>query len=710
LAKVADDLSEAQRLASEAIAKLSDQTKRVTRRLLAKNLMYLERFQDALPILQGLAVPGTEDEAGRRLVDCAMRIERHDVVLDYCARTRATEIYDDFLLERELALLGRYDPSGAISVLQSILSRKPSRHTARVQLALLAIRENRAELLQQQIDGLPKVEEVDAFEGSAVVHILREVGKNEEAAEFGYDLMRRFFRDPRAHRAFRDSLLFHRDNVVLELESVVPGAAVELKESGHAEGRWYVLEDSTVEAFGVDNEERVDSPLAKRLLGKRRGEEVALSDGPGLTRTAVVTSIVPKRVYRIRDVWDQWQFRFPDHQEVWLQHIETVDGEMNFKPLLDMFEEHHRHHEEMLRLYRASAIPLFVLAQALHTNELDVLWQMAHLSGTPLRCCQGTEEEFNQAYASFTAASEVVIDLTSLATLMMLNCCEQLLALGKQLVVSHSVMLALRNLKSNSKFPFGFAQTLGKDWNQAQIFNFTAQQSDVRDAFFDRVVEFIHQNCVVLGVPQVAQLAPEYRKELETACGPAGADSVVLASQPNRILWTDDRIVAFVSDYRLKTPRIWSQLVFRWMLNQGSLGAQEFAAISGKLIGCGYTFTQSAVDIMFECGRLANWNCHAWPLNEAIAYLRLPEVRPVDASQLGVALVTAAYRELVIPEDRRNTLVAVLTSLSSRADIRKRELDQIRRWLQQGFGINVVAEFDALATFDAWRAGRGLWR
>lgn len=101
LAKVNGDAEAAERLATEAIAAVTDETSRDAKRLLAKNLIFLGRFGDALPILQQLAMPGATDESGRRLVDCAMRVDRQDVVLEYCAKARAAGVFDPFLLERE---------------------------------------------------------------------------------------------------------------------------------------------------------------------------------------------------------------------------------------------------------------------------------------------------------------------------------------------------------------------------------------------------------------------------------------------------------------------------------------------------------------------------------------------------------------------------------------------------------------------------------
>ena len=57
----------------------------------------------------------------------------------------------------------------------------------------------------------------------------------------------------------------------------------------------------------------------------------------------------------------------------------------------------------------------------------------------------------------------------------------------------------------------------------------------------------------------------------------------------------------------LRVPRIWTQLMLRSLGDQGSIEVSRFASLSAKLVGCGYTFTQSDDAILCECGRMATW-------------------------------------------------------------------------------------------------------
>jgi hypothetical protein len=619
LAKARGNADEAKRLATEAIAGLSVETPRETMRLLATNLMCLERFADALPILQQLAVPGVTDESGRRLVDCAMRVERYDVVLDYCAKARDSGVFDGFLLEREISLLEYTAPSKAIEILQGIVKRDSTEHAAQVQLVLIACRESRPDLLGEYSARLPSVEVVDAWEGEAVVHVLQTIGREDEARAYSYDLLRRYFSDHRTHRAFLNVHVFHRpENVVVELNTVVPGAAVQLKEIGDAEGNWYVLEDSKVPASGVPEEVDTDSQFARLLMGKHVGEEVMLTQGPGVERKLVVTAIVPKAVHRFRDVVHQWQIRFPENQEIRIGRTETVDGVPNVQPLVEMFEGFRRRTEEVLRNYRQHEMPLHLLAEAWAIGEVDTLWQLAHLNNAPIRCSYGTMREVQSADAAFRMANEVVVDWSAIASAALLGCLEDLRSIGKRLVLSVSTRRMVRGLAESSRFPLGWAESLGKEWNGANLFGSKLQQQDERIAFFARLIEFCETDCQVQESTAVTQLSPELRNSLGETVGWLGLESLVLAREPGRILWSDDGgAVAIAGLLGIEVRRTWTQMVFRGMNQRGTMGVARFNELSAKLIGSEYWHTVFNGDVFRECAKMADWKHDRWPLRQA---------------------------------------------------------------------------------------------
>ena len=158
----------------------------------------------------------------------------------------------------------------------------------------------------------------------------------------------------------------------------------------------------------------------------------------------------------------------------------------------------------------------------------------------------------------------------------------------------------------------------------------------------------------------------------------------------------------------LRVPRIWTQLMLRSLGDQGSIEVSRFASLSAKLVGCGYTFTQSDDAILCECGQMATWKFDKWPLRHAIETLGTTSVRLEPALGMAAKMTAKAYLELVVPEDRRKVLVVILAALGRRGDFRGDAVDAFGRLLINAFGLNSWVAQDAIKTFEAWRRGRGI--
>ncbi len=701
--------------ATDAISKISSRSSSGTLRRLSKLLVALGRVADSIPIWERLLVEDEVNDDTRSLVACLGRLGRDQKILDVCARARAAGTFDQFLLQWELGLLDRYDPAAALSILTEYVTREPDNKRARLHLVHLALRLDKPETAQQQLALLPPVTDVDAEEGAAVVAVLSKLGQSEEAVTYAYDLLRRFFQDHHAHRAFRDAMMQRisrerepeapgesapEPEAAATATEVAPGMAVCLEEGGHAP-EWYVLEDSIVSAGGVENELAQDAPLRAKLLGKKIGDEVVLSESPGLRRTAMVRDVLPKVVFRIRDVWDRWQYRFPDHQEMWMVKVKSDDNEFDFSSIIELAQEQQRRSREAEALYASQPIPLHVFGKAVGKTDVYALGHIAATDGLILRCCLGTAEEYAEACATLGAAAEVVVDITGLTTLLMLDELEVIGKLGKGVVVTHSTVSALRQLVDQARGRLGSSGSLGANDDGPTLVLVTSEDRLAALQTLERALKFVEENCQEVGSQSLTALDREERTSLEDIMGASILESAVAAAAAGRVLWTDDGVAAHLARLKFGTTRIWTQGLFRYLNERGVLASDRFATVTARLLGWGYMFTGVNPQVMRVIGNQAEWRSERVPLKQTLAYLSLNEVRNEDAAFLSAALVAGCYLDSVLPETRHATLQAVGEALARRADADK-SLALLSKHLARAFGLNLPARDDAMRTFDAW--------
>jgi len=690
-------------LANLALSAVDETTSRAILKRLAKVLVGVGRAADALPLLVRTALPGVDDEATYELIQCAALLQRHDAILEICALARDSGVYDDYLVHWELRVLDHYDPSRAMLLAKEALARAPADNDIRVHLAALAVRLDDPSLAREQVALFPPVTAVSAEVGAAVVGVLLQLGMPNDARDFAYDLLRLHFSDVRAHRVFRDALLrADRDSHAEDEPTLVrPGVAVCLKEKSAEDTTWVVLEDSPVSAVGVDNEVGGSSERAKLLLGRRVGDVVSLSDGPGIRRTVTIAEITSKLTFRVRDVMSRWQYRFPDQQEMWMVRVAEEDGKPEFSALFEMMEGNRRRTEEADRLYNAQFLPLAIFARILGRNEAQALAHLVSNERTRLRCCRGSAEEFALATTELAGASEVVLELSALVTLLMLGEMPRLEALGKALLVSHTTLNALRTFVADSSGE----RSKSRRGDQEDELPLVDGEPKPAHPMLDGL-RFVEKNVTIVSSVKAAYLDPALRTQLTDVLGTSGLESAVIASEGNRVLLTDDGVLAMVAKEKIGVRRAWTQQSLAWLTEQGRLSPAVHDDASARLISWGYSFTRATRSIFSAAGRLSGWLHDRGELQAAIKYLALPEVRPDDSLMLGCCVILDAWITIVHRQLRDPILLAVLQSIGARGDVDDRALDNMLRALRQGFGLNVLAYQDVARSFAAWRASR----
>lgn len=697
-------VEQASSLATEALLDVSSRTASATVRKLAKLLEVTGRLSDALLLWQRLVVVGGANEDAHRFIDCAGRLDRDDVVLEFCAQTRNAGVFDEFLVQAELRLLGRYDPTAALDLLQQLTLRDPKNKRAQLNLVHLALRLGRTELAAAHLIQLPDVEEADAQEGALVVAALSMLGRSAEAVTYAYDLLRRHFRDHRAHRAFRDATLARDASEELgEPSSAGPGVAVCLNEVGSAGPEWFVLEDSKVPALGVENEIASDSTLARKLAGKKVGEEVVLSEGPGVRRTAMVQRLLSKHVFRVGDVWDRWELRFPDHQEMWLMRMPTTGAnKVDLAPLLDILRETDRRRKKAEATYRDELIPVHLFAEHLGTSDIEGLIHIANSDDLTLRCCVGGADEYSEAVRAFVDAEEVVLDVSALTTLWFLDELAVLDGLGKRAVIVQSTLSEIQALAERGRGTLRSEGRLGAAGDEPVLYVSDRDQEQIAVRACGAFGKAVEAKCRVVGCTSLATVDASLRKFLDDAIGASALESSVLGAETSRVTWTDDGLVARLGREKFGTKRVWTQAVLRHLRSEAIVSDDRFASASARLLGWQYTFTSVDRSVMKAAGQLSEWRPDRWPLKQALVYLSLDDVRFEDAIVLSARLVADNYLETMLPETRRALVQSVSESLAQRRDA-QRALAQFPLALVPAFGLNLPACSDAVQTFESWR-------
>ncbi len=389
--------------------------------------------------------------------------------------------------------------------------------------------------------------------------------------------------------------------------------------------------------------------MTKAVKGKKAGEKFQLPEGRFSRRQATVKQMISKYAYRYMDVLINWQARFPGQAEIEMSYVRADAipwSEMNdsFESLFEASarqwqRERQRGRQRQRRrqsqwrrqrsrqwtptasarialkqaerTYADNSIPIHAVAERLNLNDLQTVFILAQRPEAPLKCCTGSPEELEAALGAFERANAVVLDLTAIATLCMLGRLSLLPTWPRQFVISQSTLAELRRLAFEDtllRLPPGFSASITGNANDGK-------RADVQ---LKGLADALQSVCRVRDGAVLASIDPERRERLVKFFGRHGAESIVIASMPGHVLWTDDMILADLAKTEFGVRRVWTEAALQARAQAGNLDPAELATASTKLAGWGYSFTTPSIETLMRAGSVAVWNPDQFPLKQAL--------------------------------------------------------------------------------------------
>jgi tetratricopeptide (TPR) repeat protein len=697
------DLENASLEAEAALSLVAKITEAADLEYLARLLNELGRHKEALPLWQRLVRPGQLGPDPKRLLDTAMRLQRHDVVIETCESFRKEGVDNPELLQYEIAVLEQYDVNAAIRLLNDRLAKNPDDDVARLRLSLIGLNLRKNELVCADPARMPDVQQVTAAGGAAAVQVLKLGGNPDAALEYAYKLLRLHFSEPAAHRAYQFVLLpFGPQPRIAEVDIVGANAAVSYTEDGVVIPHTLVIEDPPPTGPRFNDEVSPNNPLAIELAGKRVGDRFVLATGNLSARTATVTKILNKFVYRYQDSMSEWQIRFPEDSAIEsVQVVKDPGGEVDLSILMASVDRQQERAQKLEDIYRSTPIPIHTLAAQFNKNSFEGVSIVANRYGLQLNCCSGTQGERNTAIEGLKLCGEVVIDLTAIATLCLLGLEDTLRKFGIPLIVSESTLSELREMVAYEELATSKEGVFTKVEGRYALIEESAEVKAERLKSLKGLLALLESVAKILPCRELAAMDTEKRGVLDKAFGRYGAEAIVLAAAPGRMLWTDDLILARFAAGEQGVRRIWTQVALQYCAETGKIVPETYLEASARLLGLKYSFTSSNPAILVKAGRMAAWAIDTRLLSGALAQFGAPYVDLVNLLQMAALFALQLYQERIDLDTRDRVFTAVLSNLSTKPGSRE-GIITMGRGLGRLFGVNAVGANQASACIQRW--------
>jgi transcriptional regulator with XRE-family HTH domain/tetratricopeptide (TPR) repeat protein len=704
---VEPDANRAVEVALDSKSRCTEETHLETKDFLARTFMRLQRPGDALSLLQELYATESPAFDPRLLVECAFRLERHDIIMEVFDKLsgQAGRPWEE--IEFEVQFLEKYNIPKAIGRLTTFLRENPGHKLAQLRLSTIGVLHRKPDLIKWSIADLPTVDELPSRYIRVAIGVLSQGPDKAKTVDYAYRYLRMHFDELDAHQAMIQSVLATGSMAIpdVSLPEVVMGAAVQYQLQPSGELKWVVLEGTDHPVRDFDEISHAD-PRTTALLGKKVGDVFVVVKGSIRDTEAVIKQIMPKYLRRHHDCLAELAVRFPDSHVIESVAIEPADHplQLGLAAVLASAQTRSQRVEETQKLYQTMPMSLHLYGAHFGKNAYEALMSIALADKLAVKCATGKSEEYQRAVAALANASNIILDLSAIATVRLIGLVNVLKSNLYRFAMSESTALEINETLGPEITEASEGGVLAFKDGEYRMYHESAEERKRR---FERDQEFLkelHDHVATLSPIELASWSPEARKSVTDFVGLYGAEAIALAKQTNTVLWTDDVIEAQLGTGMFGTVGVWTQCVLARLADVGALTREEYVTATAKLVGFEYAGTYVDGAVFIECARQSQYDPEAAPLRQAIEIIASPQANPQVRFGMFRQLLNHLYSSDVTPFRSGMVIRACLVALAQ-TPILWQQLMILRRNSQALFGLNVIAEQHFNRCFDAWTRG-----
>lgn len=643
------------------------------------------------------------------LSDISKRLEKYGLFLEVAELFRSHSAFDLELLNRELDVLERFAPKKALAVGRQIQNCPIQSKLMTLRLSCLGIRHRDDTIVAKDQNALPSIEEITPHNAQFVVMVLIFNELFDEAAQFAYGAYKKHAQDPRTNTLLV-SLVFGQafpKGYFDAGEEVTPDSAVYYEDAANATKK--IVVESENGYVTQDDEIHQSSDFARKLLGKQVGAEIELSQ-TGSGRKIQIKEIVHKIVYRARKIADEWAPRFfgkPGPEMFHMDFSDETNGIPDLTPIIERTHGQKKYIEQTLETYLHNPVPINGLANATGRHIIDVVEFLAYNEKMPIRCAFANRNEFQEKSSIFADAT-IVLDITAIATLIVLESVDVIESLPFSLTASTDTERELRHFvelrkaeSENGKSIVPSDVGLGIQFVERNPAFLKAEYEKL-----DACVRVIEQSVEFIDCVQLADMPKVRREDMVGLFGIATVENILLSQADNHYLWADDFTIALAAKELGVERTIWTQCLLNFALTNELLSQDKMDECSAKMIGFGYFPTYHQESTLMKGIELSNWKPAESPLKQMLDNIQHTEHFVVNTAILTRLIALVMRKPIRVPDHGiviRAFLDRVMNSPSGAARI-----GAIESALPLIFGVEASLAVETSQLIGEWKRSRGI--
>jgi tetratricopeptide (TPR) repeat protein len=611
IASFLDEKSITIKILREAKSKINASTLKIQILELADIFYSIGEFGDAASLYEVITDSSLDTHYSRTLIRSYYHSGQYRKALNCCQILRKNHNISIDLWEIELSIQESIDNlAEARHLCQECLTQFPNTLLIELRLALINYRIGQFDELDEFLNLPVSIAELPFELAIELIKLYSIRGMSDKFFESLYRVRKKFYDKNSAHINYVINF-FKREKTgddFLSFDCVCVDSAVCLQdESGQVS--WFIVEDNR-NADLRHNEISLEDPLAQKLLNKSVGDEVIFKEDFISQDVRKVVEVTSKYICALRESLELLKSRFSETPGFWTLKVDLSEATnglpKNLKSVLDKSNESI---QEAEKLYKTSHIPIGTLAKLI-SKDIPSTW--GYLTNSPelgIFCCQGSPEELGHALSLLkTQPIKLVIDIISLLTVHGLGAADSVVRAFGHLGIAQSTIDVLRNVVEdyNGMRSSGTA-FLGTEGDHFFLHEVTADEVQRSCEYFEGIIAWVENNCEILPCTAALDMEQGERQELANLVGTSFFDTLIIASEPGNLLYSDDWALRQVAKARFELDGAWTQVVLLSCQEHNVLEQSEYSEIVVKLVRSHYRYTSIDDHVLIAAARQADW-------------------------------------------------------------------------------------------------------
>ncbi len=559
------------------------------------------------------------------------------------------------------------DTDSVIKVCEKYLEQFPNDIGMQLRLALANYDKRNYGELDSFLDSQPSIETLNLFACEQLAKLLKVRNKIDYLLEVVYEIRRRFYDNGQVHAFYE---IFYMEGRKIKPNTkrfmeVENGCGVLLKyDSGSEE--WYIVEDREDANF-ARNEINSQQPLYQALISKKLGDKVVIAEDHFGRKTLTIIAIVDKYLAAGKQSLDLLD-KYPNIKGFRTGTIPMNGDEISsdwMQQFMEMLQEHEDDFNRLYQGYKEGQLPFGLFAIGISSSPLE-LWQTLISRNDP---CIHTwsnfkYEKFENSLSILQKGGLVVIDPISLITLYQLGVANDVVAVLGKFGIAQSTVNLFQGMveKEQGVSKDGFL-SLGIYNGQYVKQEFSPEQVAEVKNYFQQIINWINNNCLILPCRRALDINIDERNKLNECFGLAFMDTVLIAEEPGRLLYSDDQWLRWYVQSK-GIQGVWTQVVLNYCLLQQNTNEELYRKTTIQLALWGYGYTIVDADTLMEGARLANWELEP-SYTSVVKILADKRMSPVYATAIAADFLYQLYSEIIIPQLRDQLIFRLLNTITT---------------------------------------------